>query len=85
MSATDAAFTAIRETLSEIIANRGETPPEITLETSVRETVVLDSFEWAEFAIAIELKLGADPFDRMRERNADIHRVADIVALFDPA
>nr|CRH07780.1 protein of unknown function [Candidatus Magnetococcus massalia] len=72
----------IIQTISEVLAQRGEVVPTIVPEDSVRDKVVLDSFEWAEVAIKLELALGQDPFELIRAQEADIQTVDDIAALY---
>ncbi|MEG3638288.1 hypothetical protein [Magnetococcus sp. PR-3] len=73
------------ETIAQVMAQRGEKPLTIEGEDSVRDKVVLDSFEWAEVAIKLEMILGKDPFDLMRTQNKEIFKVSDIAALFSEA
>src|SRR5262245_15724052 len=48
--------------LSEVFKGKGLPPPEMTLETSLDRSFGLESLDYAEVVVRLEMELGTDPF-----------------------
>jgi hypothetical protein len=61
MTETAPAYSALCATITNIVIERGDTPPELTPETLILETG-LDSLDVAMLVVRMEEKVGFDPF-----------------------
>jgi len=77
-----------REKMTEIIFNvirevldlKGVSPPAMTLESKIDETLGLESLDWAAVVALLEEKAQVDPFERGLRQ--DLHTLGDLVDLY---
>ena len=79
--------TDIEETLyriiGEVLQNKGEPVPELSPTTSSDSQLGLESLDWAEVVVRMEMELGYDPFQS--DSGADIRTLGDLVTSYERA
>ena len=70
----------VAHAIREVFANKGQRPPELGPDTVLDTSLGLESIDFAELAVRLELEFGKDPF-----ASGDvppIRTIADLAALY---
>lgn len=66
----------------QIIENKGEACPEITVESKFLVDLPMDSLDLATLIVSLEFTTGIDPF---RDGFKTFHSIAELIALYEGA
>ena len=73
---------AVKSAVTKTLEDAGRTVPEITDESTLGESLKLDSLDLAVVVVALESQLGMDPF---RSGARPIQTFGDLVSLYETA
>ena len=69
--------------IGEVLENKGEPVPELTPATPSDSSLGLESLDWAEVVVRMEMELGYDPFQN--DSGSDLRTLGDLVASYEQA
>jgi len=68
--------------MEEVLRNKGVDPPTLAASTKLNRQLGLDSLDYAELVIRLELEFGNDPFQD--GHLPELRSVSDLAALYEP-
>lgn len=69
--------------IGEVLQNKGEPVPELGPMTPAGSELSLESLDWAEVVVRMELELGYDPFQTAG--GTEIRTLGDLISIYEQA
>ncbi len=77
----EVAISKVIACLGEVFKNKGQTPPALSAETGLDDSIGLESIDFAELVVRLEDAFGVDPFSEGAELDVlDIKTLASLYA-----